>query len=300
LPLDRYEIVGIAVPGAGLVAVLVWFCKIDGFPDLTKTTLGSLGLFTIAAFVAGHVVQSIANTAEDLYKRFRRLPELISPSEYVPLQRADVEKGLNSLNLCWNDGKQSNRSRRSIFDLIRHREVELQSTSAKTVNVSPIGSPAKDGEAAEQLRSTFSLIGEPAKELRRLILSRIRSAKRSRLLDNLKITVAVNRGLCVVSLVFVLLAGIQLKYNQNTKPSITLITFFVIAMVIALASGTRARRYTMQFEREIWVQFGELSSDDVRGPASPKAVARLEEARAQADARLKNIRDPASPEAHSE
>jgi hypothetical protein len=107
LPLDRYEIVGIAVPGAGLVAVLVWFCKIDGFPDLTKTTLGSLGLFTIAAFVAGHVVQSIANTAEDLYKRFRRLPELISPSEYVPLQRADVEKG-RTVVLRWRRRRGSN------------------------------------------------------------------------------------------------------------------------------------------------------------------------------------------------
>jgi hypothetical protein len=53
LPLDRYEIVGIAVPGAALVAVaILWYLEVEGctlpdsksglLSDITKATLGGL------------------------------------------------------------------------------------------------------------------------------------------------------------------------------------------------------------------------------------------------------------------
>jgi hypothetical protein len=164
----------------------------------------------------------------------------------------------------------------------------------------------------------LSLIGQPAKGLRRLVLSRVRAANRGRLLDNLKISIAVNRGLCVVAVLFVLVekqrvtftglgmgivwwlvtmlifVGVlcsRLRYakllKDRTKFTLALRALALVAVlglavtcvpsvswsqpsvqllaagiVVAVASGARACRYTMQFEREIWVQFGEISSAD--------------------------------------
>ena len=203
--LDRYEIVGIAVPGAALVAVIWCFAGRPGGTNLTDISIGSLGVITIAAFVAGHVVQSIANVIEDVWAGLWHLPAMI-PLDDEALTLDPIERGL--------------------------RELGLAPYSEKNLH------------------------GTRGKELRRIILSQIRAAKRSRMLDNLKITIAVSRGLCVVSVIAIV--DVVVSRKNWPDPSVAWVILGA-AIAVGVITFARAWRYTGQFEREIWIQFGELS-----------------------------------------
>jgi hypothetical protein len=220
--LDRYEIVAIAVPGAALVAVIWYVVGAPGGGGIANISVGSLGAFTIASFVAGHVVQSIANVFEDAWARVTKAPAMI-PLNRVPLARAWIEDGLGKLG------------------------------------VGPKAEPAQNTEHLPGDKACAcidcSLRGTRGKELRRIILSEIRAAKRSRMLDNLKITVAVSRGLCVVSFIAMVLVVVLWKPQDIAIERVIL----GAAIAVTIISFARAWRYTAQFEREIWIQFGELS-----------------------------------------
>ena len=78
---DRYEIVAVAVPGAAAL-LLFWYLHPEFFGsskfDASSVSLGTLGLFAVASFVAGQVVAVIANLAEEILNwcadRFGRTP----------------------------------------------------------------------------------------------------------------------------------------------------------------------------------------------------------------------------------
>lgn len=67
--LDRYEVVAVALPGAA-VLLFLWYLH----PELLGKTkfglkdvsVGTLGIFAIAALIAGQVVQAVANLLEEL------------------------------------------------------------------------------------------------------------------------------------------------------------------------------------------------------------------------------------------
>jgi len=67
--LDRYEVVAVALPGAAAILFL-WYLH----PEILGTTkfelkdvsVGTLGIFAIAALIVGQVVQAVANLLEEL------------------------------------------------------------------------------------------------------------------------------------------------------------------------------------------------------------------------------------------
>lgn len=64
---DRYETIGVIVPGASLV-LGIWFLFPTAFHGLRlkDVTLGTFGVFAVAAFCVGHIVQAPANALMDL------------------------------------------------------------------------------------------------------------------------------------------------------------------------------------------------------------------------------------------
>lgn len=73
--LDFYEFAGIVMPGSILIAGLA-----QAVPDIgaiiavKDMTLGTLGLFVILAYAAGHLVQTVGNAIENLYWLYPGIP----------------------------------------------------------------------------------------------------------------------------------------------------------------------------------------------------------------------------------
>jgi hypothetical protein len=96
---DFYEFAGIVLPGAILIAGLSRVVpSIGSVVPVKDISLGSLGLFLILAYAAGHVLQSIGNLIEFLWWYFPGMPtdwvrtdrgHLLSP-----LQRNALEQQL--------------------------------------------------------------------------------------------------------------------------------------------------------------------------------------------------------------
>lgn len=69
--LDRYEVVAVAHPGAAAILFL-WYLH----PEILRTTkfelkdvsVGTLGIFAIAALIVSQVVQAVANLREEAQK----------------------------------------------------------------------------------------------------------------------------------------------------------------------------------------------------------------------------------------
>ena len=100
--LDRYEVVAVAIPGAAFLLFL-WYLhpELVGAQnfELKDVTLGTLGIFAIAAVVAGQLVQTVANVAEEILNIVadRTRP---SPVETLPNhQRQRVYDRLNALGI---------------------------------------------------------------------------------------------------------------------------------------------------------------------------------------------------------
>lgn len=99
--LDRYEVVAIALPGAALL-LFVWYLRPELFGaakfELKDVTVGALGIFTIAALIAGQVVQAIANVAEEV---LNQIADVLgrSPVDSLPQHRrtqfADAVQAMN-------------------------------------------------------------------------------------------------------------------------------------------------------------------------------------------------------------
>lgn len=72
---DRYETAGVVVPGASLLIGL-WAFFPQGVTGVAikDISLGSLGIFAIAAFCVGHVIQAPANVITDITGRWMKRP----------------------------------------------------------------------------------------------------------------------------------------------------------------------------------------------------------------------------------
>lgn len=94
---DFYEFAGIVMPGAILIAGLSRVVPSVGSVIAVKDiSLGSLGLFLILAYAAGHVLQSIGNFIEFVWWFFPGMPtdwvradrgHLLSPSQRSALEQ---------------------------------------------------------------------------------------------------------------------------------------------------------------------------------------------------------------------
>jgi hypothetical protein len=72
--LNRYEIVAIAVPGAVLLFGAWWLKAIPQLSvDPKDISVGAFGLFTIAAFCAGHLIQTIADLIGEVWHKVLRV-----------------------------------------------------------------------------------------------------------------------------------------------------------------------------------------------------------------------------------
>ena len=88
---DAYEFIAVIIPGS-VVALLV-ILKWDDLKSLIGTngfSVGGLGLFTVIAFVLGHLLQGLGNIVDNVFWAVSGLPTtwvrkqrqtLISPSE---------------------------------------------------------------------------------------------------------------------------------------------------------------------------------------------------------------------------
>ncbi len=87
--LDRYEVVAVALPGAALL-LFVWNLRPELFGaaqiELKDVTVGALGIFTIAALIAGQIVQAVANVVEEILNLVADLGKK-SPVSSLPLHR---------------------------------------------------------------------------------------------------------------------------------------------------------------------------------------------------------------------
>jgi hypothetical protein len=94
---DFYEFAGIVMPGAILIAGLAQLIPAVGSVITVKDiSLGSLGLFLILAYAAGHLVQSIGNFLEFAWWWYPGMPtdwvrsdrgHLLSPSQRSALEQ---------------------------------------------------------------------------------------------------------------------------------------------------------------------------------------------------------------------
>jgi hypothetical protein len=98
--LDRYEVVAVALPGAALL-LFVWYLRPELFGaakfELKDITVGALGIFTIAALIAGQVVQAVANLVEEVLNQIADLGKRSPVASLPPHRRrkfADVVKSL--------------------------------------------------------------------------------------------------------------------------------------------------------------------------------------------------------------
>jgi hypothetical protein len=75
---DAYEVTGVVVPGASLLLGL-WIINPHLLPELLNpkgVSLGSFGIFAVAAFCVGHIIQAPANAVTDLgWRIFGRVTE---------------------------------------------------------------------------------------------------------------------------------------------------------------------------------------------------------------------------------
>jgi hypothetical protein len=89
----RYEMVGVIIPGASLLLGLWWLFpgSVHGL-EWKDISLGGLGIFVVASFCAGHVLQAPANIVMDAVWRFTGRPTERMRSRGVGLADSQVAK----------------------------------------------------------------------------------------------------------------------------------------------------------------------------------------------------------------
>lgn len=106
---DPYEVIGVITPGAVMAMMMAvqWpaFRTLLGAEGLS---LGGLGMFLLAAFVIGHLIQALGNLIEGLFWLLPGMPSawvrnprqrLLSPAQRALLQSrvAAMESGVTDL-----------------------------------------------------------------------------------------------------------------------------------------------------------------------------------------------------------
>jgi hypothetical protein len=84
--LSHYEFTAVLVPGAtALLASLLCIKRLDVVSAMTDVSVGGLGLFAVACYVAGHIVQAFGNAIEWAWWFIRGLPTTWLISGHPPL-----------------------------------------------------------------------------------------------------------------------------------------------------------------------------------------------------------------------
>lgn len=100
--LDRYEVVAIALPGAALL-LFAWYLHPELFGaakfELKDVTVGALGIFTIAALIAGQVVQAVANVVEEILNLVADLGKKSPVGSLPPHRQRQFVDAIKALNV---------------------------------------------------------------------------------------------------------------------------------------------------------------------------------------------------------
>jgi hypothetical protein len=115
--LDRYEVVAVALPGAALL-LFMWYLRPELFGaakfELKDISVGTLGIFTIAALIAGQVVQAVANLVEELLNRLADLGEKSPASSLPPHRQQQLRETLDAMKIQNPDKMDRRRYRKEL------------------------------------------------------------------------------------------------------------------------------------------------------------------------------------------
>jgi hypothetical protein len=94
---DAYDFSAVVVPGAMLMIIALLLHPLPGF-SLEKIDIGGFGVFAVAAFCAGHVLQAVGNVFERIYWSARGgMPTERALEDESLLNRVNREKVLERL-----------------------------------------------------------------------------------------------------------------------------------------------------------------------------------------------------------
>ena len=115
--LDRYEVVAVALPGAALL-LFMWYLRPELFGaakfELKDISVGALGIFTIAALIAGQVVQAVANLVEELLNRLADLGVKSPASSLPPHRQQQFRETLDAMKIQDPDEMDRRRYRKEL------------------------------------------------------------------------------------------------------------------------------------------------------------------------------------------
>jgi hypothetical protein len=118
---DRYEVVAVALPGAAFL-LFMWYLRPELFGAETlkikDITLGALGIFAIAAMIAGQLLQGFGNVVELL---LNALGDWLRPSPILTLpahERAQIITALESKGIQDPGSRDRKRFRREMHGTI--------------------------------------------------------------------------------------------------------------------------------------------------------------------------------------
>ncbi|HEX3464422.1 MAG TPA: hypothetical protein VHS78_10285 [Candidatus Elarobacter sp.] len=181
---DRYEVVAVTLPGAALLlafgyfyhdALASRFAWISG-SDATRASLEALGMFAVAAFVAGHVIQAVAHYAE------KAMDRRFAPSSLPSGTRART----------WSD---------PLDDVPANLRLDVVGVlCAVDPGLTALRGPSE---------LDFTVAGaKKVHALRPQLLARVRASTGAQFFETLKVNAGVNRGLFAVSAIVFVLACI--------------------------------------------------------------------------------------------
>lgn len=93
--LELYDIMGNLIPGGTFLLTIAVLFKVESYPPLPGTT-ATIGVFLIAAFVLGHVVQAVASRLDGTPTLFGEVIRASRGEEVgdVPIPITDVEEAM--------------------------------------------------------------------------------------------------------------------------------------------------------------------------------------------------------------
>jgi hypothetical protein len=179
---DRYELVAITLPGAALVLVVTYLYHerlSSGLNCISKVDVASLetlGVFVVASFVLGHIVQAVAHYLERLFERH-----------------------------SWERRLQASSSKRARFDAYGEVPPNLRLDVA-TALCALYPALRSERDLAKPLTDFTEAGATLIRNLRPQLLARVRATRAAPFFETLKVNAGVNRGLFGVSAITFIIA----------------------------------------------------------------------------------------------